>query len=72
MNRILHVIAALVALAGTLCAQLVRQQNTTLTLPAGRWHNALTSDTVDGGEVRLAELLGRAPVALLAKEGDGV
>jgi len=49
-----------------------RWGETTLTLPAGRWHNALTSDTVDGGEVRLAELLGRAPVALLSKEGDGV
>jgi hypothetical protein len=32
----------------------------------------LSSDTVDGGEVRLATLLGRAPVALLAKEGEGV
>jgi (1->4)-alpha-D-glucan 1-alpha-D-glucosylmutase len=45
---------------------------TTLTVPAGRWHNVLTSDTVDGGEVRLAELLGRAPIALLAKEGEDV
>jgi (1->4)-alpha-D-glucan 1-alpha-D-glucosylmutase len=49
-----------------------RWEETTLTFPAGRWHNVLTSDTVDGGEVRLAALLGRAPVALLAKEGEGV
>ena len=49
-----------------------RWEETMLTFPAGRWHNVLTRDTVDGGEVRLAVLLGRAPVALLAKEGEGV
>jgi (1->4)-alpha-D-glucan 1-alpha-D-glucosylmutase len=49
-----------------------RWGETTLTFPVGRWHNVLSSDTVDGGEVRVAALLGRAPVALLAKEGEGV
>jgi (1->4)-alpha-D-glucan 1-alpha-D-glucosylmutase len=49
-----------------------RWGDTTLALPVGRWHNELTGDTVDGGEVCLVELLGRAPIALLSKEGDGV
>ena len=36
------------------------------------WPSELTGDTCDGGEVRLAELLWKAPIALLAKEGEGV
>jgi (1->4)-alpha-D-glucan 1-alpha-D-glucosylmutase len=41
--------------------------DTTLPLPAGTWRNVLTGDAVDGGEIRLAELLRRFPVALLAR-----
>lgn len=44
--------------------------DTTVELPAGRWHNELTGDTLDGGSVALADLLRRFPVALLARE-DG-
>ncbi|MFP5304805.1 MAG: hypothetical protein ACLGI7_03140, partial [Gammaproteobacteria bacterium] len=42
--------------------------DTTLALPRGRWRNRLTGERVDGGPVRLAELLRRFPVALLAHE----
>lgn len=42
--------------------------DTTLELPAGRWQNELTGDTVEGGTVALANLLGRFPVALLTRE----
>jgi (1->4)-alpha-D-glucan 1-alpha-D-glucosylmutase len=44
--------------------------DTTLELPVGHWHNELTGDAVDGGTVRLAELLARFPVALLSREED--
>jgi (1->4)-alpha-D-glucan 1-alpha-D-glucosylmutase len=36
-------------------------------LPAGRWHNALTGEAVEGGEASLGTLLARFPVALLVK-----
>jgi (1->4)-alpha-D-glucan 1-alpha-D-glucosylmutase len=42
--------------------------NSTIEIPAGRWHNWLTDERVDGKTVRLAELLHRFPVALLARE----
>ena len=45
--------------------------DTSLELPPGRWRNELTGDDVDGGEVRLADLLRRFPVALLAGSGIG-
>ena len=41
---------------------------TTLEVPAGRWHNRLTGELVEGGKRLLAELLGRFPVALLVDE----
>jgi (1->4)-alpha-D-glucan 1-alpha-D-glucosylmutase len=41
--------------------------DTTLDLPAGRWRHELTGDKVEGGTVRLAELLARFPVALLTR-----
>ena len=41
---------------------------TTLELPAGRWHNRLTGEQLEGGERTLAELLGGFPVALLVNE----
>jgi (1->4)-alpha-D-glucan 1-alpha-D-glucosylmutase len=36
-------------------------------LPAGRWRDALTGAEVDGGTVRLADLLDALPVALLVR-----
>jgi (1->4)-alpha-D-glucan 1-alpha-D-glucosylmutase len=42
-------------------------KDTVLDLPPGAWTNELTGETVDGGEVRLAALLDRFPVALLAE-----
>ena len=41
--------------------------NSVVSLPVGEWHNVLTGETVDGGDVPLAELLRRFPVALLRK-----
>jgi (1->4)-alpha-D-glucan 1-alpha-D-glucosylmutase len=41
--------------------------DTTLDLPAGSWHDELTGADMRGGAVRLAELLGRFPVALLVQ-----
>jgi (1->4)-alpha-D-glucan 1-alpha-D-glucosylmutase len=40
---------------------------TTVALPEGRWRNELTGDEVEGGAVRVGELLARFPVALLTK-----
>jgi (1->4)-alpha-D-glucan 1-alpha-D-glucosylmutase len=42
--------------------------DTVIALPRGRWHNVLTGDAVDGGEVLLANLMKRFPVCLLARE----
>jgi (1->4)-alpha-D-glucan 1-alpha-D-glucosylmutase len=42
--------------------------DTTLELPQGRWRNAFTSETLNGGEVALAKLLHLFPVALLCQE----
>lgn len=41
--------------------------DTRVVLPPGRWRNVLTGDDRPGGEVRLAELLWRFPVALLER-----
>jgi (1->4)-alpha-D-glucan 1-alpha-D-glucosylmutase len=38
---------------------------TTLSIPPGHWRNALTGDKLDGGTLKLVELLKRYPVALL-------
>jgi (1->4)-alpha-D-glucan 1-alpha-D-glucosylmutase len=42
-------------------------QGTTLELPPGRWRNELTGEEIDGGSRRVAEILARFPVALLAR-----
>jgi (1->4)-alpha-D-glucan 1-alpha-D-glucosylmutase len=42
-------------------------QETTLELPPGRWRDELTGDEVAGGRCRIADLLARFPVALLAR-----
>jgi len=44
--------------------------DTTIILAGHRWVDVLTGATFDGGEVRLAELLDRYPVALLIDAGD--
>ncbi len=41
---------------------------TMLELPAGTWHDRLTGVAWDGGTHRVADLLGRFPVALLTRE----
>jgi (1->4)-alpha-D-glucan 1-alpha-D-glucosylmutase len=41
---------------------------TAIALPSGRWHNELTGDTVEGGDIPLASLLARFPVSLLSRE----
>jgi (1->4)-alpha-D-glucan 1-alpha-D-glucosylmutase len=42
--------------------------DTRLELPAGRWHHALTGETLDGGVLSANELFARFPVALLWRE----
>ncbi|MBI4660756.1 MAG: malto-oligosyltrehalose synthase [Verrucomicrobia bacterium] len=42
--------------------------NTTVELPEGEWRNQLTGEPVGGGTCRLADLLRRFPVALLARK----
>jgi len=39
-------------------------------LPPGRWRHAFTDDIFGGGELRVANLLRRFPVALLFREDD--
>jgi (1->4)-alpha-D-glucan 1-alpha-D-glucosylmutase len=41
--------------------------DTVLDLPEGRWRNELTGEEVEGGRIGLGDLLGRFPVALLAR-----
>jgi len=41
-----------------------------LQLPAGRWRNVLTADTIDGGDVPVGHLLEPFPVALLVREEE--
>ncbi|MGH9178792.1 MAG: malto-oligosyltrehalose synthase [Acidimicrobiales bacterium] len=42
---------------------------TTVAMPAGSWRNLLTGEELPGGEVPLAGLLARFPVALLERQG---
>jgi (1->4)-alpha-D-glucan 1-alpha-D-glucosylmutase len=42
-------------------------QDTALDLPAGSWRNELTGERIEGGEIRLRDLLGRFPAALLSR-----
>ena len=44
--------------------------DTTVALPSGRWHNAFTGEMLKGGDLRVANLLRRFPVAFLSRE-DG-
>ena len=44
--------------------------DTTVELPCGRWHHTFTDEIFNGGELRIANLLKRFPVALLSRE-DG-
>jgi (1->4)-alpha-D-glucan 1-alpha-D-glucosylmutase len=41
-------------------------EETSIELPAKAWKNVLTGETLKGGKIQLADLLGRFPVALLA------
>ncbi|MCF8050573.1 MAG: malto-oligosyltrehalose synthase [Desulfobacterales bacterium] len=41
--------------------------DTVLELPAGQWYNLLTGDELEGGPVRLSEMLTRFPVGLLER-----
>jgi (1->4)-alpha-D-glucan 1-alpha-D-glucosylmutase len=45
-------------------------ESTSIEIPEGSWKNLLTGETVEGGRVSLAEILGRFPVGLLSLEGD--
>jgi maltooligosyltrehalose synthase len=42
--------------------------DTTVELPPGQWHNEFTDETFNGGDVRVANLLKRFPVAFLTRE----
>jgi len=42
--------------------------DTVLPIPAGTWHDRLTGETLEGGDVRVSALLERFPVALLTRE----
>jgi (1->4)-alpha-D-glucan 1-alpha-D-glucosylmutase len=44
-------------------------RRTEIELPAGRWRNQMTGDTMEGGHRAVEEVLGRFPVALLTGEG---
>jgi len=44
--------------------------DTTLALPPGRWTEVVTGSGIDDGEVTVADLLRRFPVAVLAR-ADG-
>ncbi len=44
-------------------------RDTEVELPRGQWANHLTGDRLRGGSIKLAELMHRFPVALLAHEG---
>jgi (1->4)-alpha-D-glucan 1-alpha-D-glucosylmutase len=61
-ERIASVVPRLVIKLGA------KWDDTTLELPEGRWHNAFTNETLNGGEIAIAKLLHRFPVALLCQE----
>jgi (1->4)-alpha-D-glucan 1-alpha-D-glucosylmutase len=44
-----------------------RWEDTALELPAAAWRNELTGETVQGGAIKVADLWGRFPVALLVR-----
>lgn len=45
--------------------------DTTVVIPGGVWSNVLTGETVAGGEIRVAALWSRFPVALLVRGSTG-
>jgi (1->4)-alpha-D-glucan 1-alpha-D-glucosylmutase len=45
--------------------------STVLEIPAGKWKNQFTGETLDGGKIDMAALLARFPVALLIRESAG-
>ena len=44
-------------------------RDTEVELPRGEWINHMTGARLRGGRIKLAELMRRFPVALLAREG---
>lgn len=46
-------------------------EGTVLEIPAGKWKNQFTGETLDGGKLEMSSLLGRFPVALLMREAAG-
>ncbi len=44
---------------------------TVLEIPAGKWKNQFTGETLEGGKVEMSSLLARFPVALLIRESAG-
>jgi (1->4)-alpha-D-glucan 1-alpha-D-glucosylmutase len=42
-------------------------RGTTVTIPSGHWVNRLTGEAVEGGDVRVDDVTGRFPVALLVR-----
>jgi (1->4)-alpha-D-glucan 1-alpha-D-glucosylmutase len=47
-----------------------RWPGTTLSVPRGSWTNVLTRQSIDGGEIELADLWRDFPVALLERTGS--
>ena len=43
--------------------------DTAIEIPPGRWRNELTGETIKDGEIPMAALFKRFPVALLSREG---
>ena len=43
--------------------------DTSLAFPEGNWKNVMTNKMMQGGTMRLGELLREFPVALLTREG---
>jgi (1->4)-alpha-D-glucan 1-alpha-D-glucosylmutase len=43
-------------------------QDTVLTVPKGQWSDVFTTETIESGDLRIADLLARFPVALLLRK----
>jgi (1->4)-alpha-D-glucan 1-alpha-D-glucosylmutase len=70
-----HVVAfmrgdSVIAIAPRLVTKLAGNwRDTEVDLPSGNWTNHLTGERLHGGPMRLADLMRRFPVALLARDG---
>ena len=70
-----HVVAfmrgdSVIAIAPRLVTKLAGNwRDTEVDLPSGNWTNHLTGERLHGGPIRLADLMRRFPVALLARDG---